>query len=201
VEFLGMRLILLPHVFDPRYAVSTSILVKAVRRWIARGSRPRKVLEIGCGSGAVSIAVAREAGCKVVGYDVSTSAVEAARLSARINGVENRTLFTADWSEVVREGPYDLIALNPPYLPLDPIDDLDTLWCCGSDYRTLREMFARAREASKSSTVVFTTCSSLTPATVCIEMLRALGFDPRPALYADTPLDRIWVFRASRTQP
>jgi len=193
--------VLLPRVFDPRYAVSTTLLIQAIRRWIARGFRPRRVLEIGCGSGAVAIAVAREARCRVVGYDISERAVRSAKLSARLSGVEELTLFTTEWEVVREEGPYDLVAMNPPYLPLDPVDDLDTLWCCGSDYHVLREMLTRALEASTRSAVLFTTCSSLTPATVCIEMLRALGFDPRPALYADTPLDRIWVFRAHRTQP
>ncbi len=75
-----------------------------------------RVLEVGCGSGAVSAALLGRAG-SVAATDINPHAVRAARAL----GVETvRTNLMAG----VR-GPFDLVLFNPPYLPTAPEERLD----------------------------------------------------------------------------
>lgn len=75
-----------------------------------------RVLEVGCGSGAVSAALLGRAG-SVAATDINPHAVRAARAL----GVET---VRTDLMAGVR-GPFDLILFNPPYLPTAPEERLD----------------------------------------------------------------------------
>jgi release factor glutamine methyltransferase len=75
-----------------------------------------RVLEVGCGSGAVSAALLGRAG-SVAATDINPHAVRAARAL----GVET---VRTDLMAGVR-GPFDLVLFNPPYLPTAPEERLD----------------------------------------------------------------------------
>lgn len=75
-----------------------------------------RVLEVGCGSGAVSAALLGSAG-SVAATDINPHAVRAARTL----GVET---VRTDLMAGVR-GPFDLVLFNPPYLPTAPEERLD----------------------------------------------------------------------------
>ncbi len=63
-----------------------------------------RVLDLGCGKGAVSLAVAGALGCRVDGVDALPAFVEIARREARTRGLEERCRFDcADLREVVGE--------------------------------------------------------------------------------------------------
>jgi len=166
VRFAGARLWVPRGVFVPLGTVSSGLLA-GILRGVARG---RRILDIGCGSGVLSITAAL-AGGEAVCYDTSVHALEVARLNARLNGVSGRILVTGSPEEAVEMGPYDLVVSNPPYLPLDPADELDLLWCAGEGLEALREIGRLARRASPG-TLFITTLSSLTPLE---DGVRALG--------------------------
>jgi len=52
------------------------------------------VLDLGCGKGAVSIALAKQIGCSVVGIDLMELFIEEARRQARVHGVEKLCTFS-----------------------------------------------------------------------------------------------------------
>ena len=58
----------------------------------ARLPRGVRVLDVGCGMGATSVALARDHGCDVTGITLSEVQVEMAREHAREEGVEARFL-------------------------------------------------------------------------------------------------------------
>ena len=81
---------------------------------------PLKILDLGTGSGAVAVSLAKELPqARVCAVDISAGAIEVARWNARRHGVEDRVeFFCGDLFEPVteeREG-YDLIVANPPYI-------------------------------------------------------------------------------------
>jgi predicted nicotinamide N-methyase len=70
----------------------------------------QRIVELGCGLGAPSIAAAR-AGASVLATDFSPEALELVTRNAELNGVSVETALV-DWSEpdeLVRRGPFDLV--------------------------------------------------------------------------------------------
>lgn len=72
------------------------------------------VLDMGCGYGAIGVAVGKAfAGCRVTMADVNRRAVGLAEQNARRNGVNARVV-ESDGYAALRKERYDLILQNPP---------------------------------------------------------------------------------------
>lgn len=105
----------------------TETLVECVLRHIGGHDQPR-VLELGVGSGVVSVSILREnPGATVLGTDISGLALYLARENAARAGVASRlSLLASDMFEALRSGPhFDVICSNPPYVPTADIDMLE----------------------------------------------------------------------------
>ena len=95
------------HGLDP----GTALLIENLA--VGRSDR---VLEVGCGWGAVGIAAARSArDGTVVMTDINHRAARLAQLNLTRNDVRNATVLTGPLFEPVGDGRFDLIATNPPY--------------------------------------------------------------------------------------
>ena len=118
-EFWSLDFRVTPDVLIPR--PETEHLVQTVLDLLAERPGPRRVLEIGTGSGAVAVALARErADLEVWATDVSAAALRVARANAQRHGVAGRVrLVEGDLFAPVRgrEGFFDVLASNPPYVP------------------------------------------------------------------------------------
>jgi methylase of polypeptide subunit release factors len=80
----------------------------------------RRALDLGCGSGAGGVIVAKSAICsELILTDINDTALQLARLNAEAAGVRNVTTTHSDLFENI-EGEFDLIVANPPYLN-DPL--------------------------------------------------------------------------------
>ena len=89
-----------------------------------------RVLEVGCGSGVVSIHCAKNGGI-VTSVDINPSAVELASINFSKNGLEGN-VFISDLYENV-SGIFDTIVFNLPYLPVDEEGMLEKAWSGGDD--------------------------------------------------------------------
>ncbi|WP_426502158.1 methyltransferase [Dactylosporangium sp. McL0621] len=85
----------------------------------ARRDRPARVADIGTGSGAVAVAVAKRLpAAEVVAVDINPTALRYARINAALAGVANVRPCHSDLLTGV-PGPFDLIVSNPPFM-IDP---------------------------------------------------------------------------------
>ena len=89
-----------------------------------------RILEIGCGSGVVSIHCAKN-GCSVTSVDVNPSAVECTKENAQLNGV-GIDVRESDLFQNVPER-FDTIIFNLPYLPVIDEGELAKAWSGGED--------------------------------------------------------------------
>ena len=126
-EFWSLELKVDPAVLIPR--PETECLVEAALPLLETGDdRPRRVLELGTGSGAIVIALAHErAQHRYVAMDRSPAALQLARENARRHGCETRIAwFCGDWDGALKHDLclFDLIVSNPPYIPSGDIDGL-----------------------------------------------------------------------------
>ncbi len=87
------------------------LLARVVEEAVGSGTR---FLEVGCGTGLVSMAAAR-AGATVTATDINPLAAALARRNGKHNGLPIDAVH-ADLMAGLR-GPFDVIAFNPPYLP------------------------------------------------------------------------------------
>lgn len=92
----------------------TFLLARAVADAVGPGTR---FLEIGCGSGLVSLVAARHGGL-VTCTDMNPQAVALARHNAKQNGLKVTALEGDLFAGAT--GPFDVVAFNPPYLPTAP---------------------------------------------------------------------------------
>ena len=82
----------------------------------------KKVLEVGCGSGFLSIEAALR-GAEVTAIDINENALDATERLAVLKGVQDKIhLIESDLFEKVDEK-FDLIFFNPPYVPSTEIDN------------------------------------------------------------------------------
>jgi len=113
ISFGTLRIFVAPTVYEP---AEDSFLLATYASGISGGKR---ALEIGCGTGIVSISAAKaDAANTVLGMDVNAEAVACARHNAEANGAKNCRFMEANlFSSIPDTEKFDFILFNPPYLP------------------------------------------------------------------------------------
>jgi len=122
VSFYGLRFRVSREALIPRS--ETEELLDQVLKHAPR-DRSIRCLDLGTGTGVLAVCLARYLPkAEVTAADVSQTALLLAKENASLNGVDARIRFVeSDWFANV-EGPFDLIASNPPYIPATAIASL-----------------------------------------------------------------------------
>jgi release factor glutamine methyltransferase len=123
--FRNLNLSVDPAVLIPR--PETEILVEVALEYL-QGVEAPQVLDVGCGSGAIALALAQECpGARVKATDLSPAALARARANARELELEGRVGFCCgDLLDPFRPaGQFHLIASNPPYVRRGDLEGLE----------------------------------------------------------------------------
>jgi len=115
-EFWSLPLAVTPDVLIPR--PETETLVEAVLARMPRRESPLSILDLGTGSGAIALALAKERPeAQLTATDVSDAALAVARKNAAALGLLERVRFASgDLFAAVRGERFDVIVSNPPYV-------------------------------------------------------------------------------------
>jgi release factor glutamine methyltransferase len=116
-EFWSLPLAVDPSTLIPR--PDTERLVEVALE--LADARPRSVLDLGTGSGAIALALARERPAwQVTGIDLSAEAVALAEGNRARLGIANASFLHSDWfSALAPTARFGLIVGNPPYIAAD----------------------------------------------------------------------------------
>ena len=115
-EFWSLDFKVNKHVLIPR--PETELLVELSLESITNKKFPR-VLELGTGSGAIAISIARDReDCTIIATDISREALKVATKNAKHHEV-NIKFIQSDWFDNITSEKFDLIVSNPPYVSKD----------------------------------------------------------------------------------
>jgi release factor glutamine methyltransferase len=117
-EFWSLPLRVSPDVLIPR--PETEVLVEAVLEFLDKAEPIVDILDLGTGSGAIAIALARELpAARIVATDLSMAALRLAKKNAKLNQVDERIFFVrGDMLGAILGGSqkFTIMVTNPPYI-------------------------------------------------------------------------------------
>ena len=160
LKYEGLTVYRCPRVFPPGKLTKTSFLL--AQTMILKENF--EVLDVGCGTGFLSLVAARKAK-RVVAVDVNPEALKCTLRNVKANGLEGKvevrrgSLFEA----LKPEEKFDLIVANLPYLPGQPRSLLEAGWLDDGSLmvKLLREAGGRLKPGGFLQTV-YSSLGSLT---------------------------------------
>jgi len=111
-EFYGREFRVGPDVLIPR--PETELVIETA---VELGAGARRILDVGCGSGAIAVTLQLEMGAKVCATDLSAPALLVASENSRRLGAAVQFV-VCDLVSAIADHSIDLLASNPPYVPL-----------------------------------------------------------------------------------
>jgi release factor glutamine methyltransferase len=117
-EFWSLDFLVTPQVLIPRPETERLVEISLQCAGAFDSDLPLRVLDIGTGSGAIAVTLAKELPrAQLVATDVSPAALEIARDNAARHGVADRIQFRAsNLFDSIRELGFHFIVSNPPYV-------------------------------------------------------------------------------------
>ena len=107
-EFMGLPFYTRPCALIPRQDTET-----LCEEALAIGGRT--LLDLCCGTGCIGVSLAKLGGFEVTFGDISRDCIDLARENAALNGVAGSFVLTDMFGNI--SGSYDMICVNPPYIP------------------------------------------------------------------------------------
>lgn len=146
-----------PGVFHPKFFSSTGFMLEFLEFMNFSG---KKVIEIGSGSGLISIVAAKE-GARVTAIDISKIAVENTRLNIGLNQdrIDPRSghveVIESDLFEKINHGVFDLLIVNPPFYPGEAQKPEDHAWYAGKDMDYFQKLFSTCLDHMNSASEMY----------------------------------------------
>jgi release factor glutamine methyltransferase len=136
-RYKDIQLEIPPGVFHPGFFFSTQLLLQYISKLSLKN---RRFLELGCGSGLISIAAAKR-GALVTASDINPLAVEYLKKNIGENKVKME-IIESDLFYHLPKQPFDVIAINPPYYRKQPLTAKDHAWFCGENGEYFSGLFS-----------------------------------------------------------
>jgi len=138
-----------PGVFHPGLFYSTKFLIDYL---ITQPICNKSLLELGCGTGLISIICARE-GAIVTASDLSQAALNNTTTNIKSNEVSVDTV-QSDVFDNLSGKTFDWVIINPPYYAKSPSNESELAWNCGEHFEFFEKLFKKLRHHIHSKTNV-----------------------------------------------
>jgi release factor glutamine methyltransferase len=135
-SYKGITVAVFPGVFHPGFFYSTKLLLKYFEDI---DLRKKYILELGAGTGLISIFTANKGGY-VTASDISLTAVYNIEKNVKMTNA-NVEVIHSDLFDDVPHRNYDYIIINPPYYKKTPSSEKEFAWFGGDDFQYFRKLF------------------------------------------------------------
>ena len=189
-RYKSIRAVVLPGVFFPHFTFSTRFLLSFLE---TKDLENQSFLELGCGTGVISVLVAKK-GADVLATDLNPRAITNAERNAKDNKVTIKTQFS-DLFQSIPPQQFDFIVINPPYYPKEPANDAERAWFCGNDFDYFKRLFATIAPYLKSTSHVFMVLSEDCDLKTVQEIARSNGFVFSTEVERKIKGERNFIFR------
>jgi release factor glutamine methyltransferase len=137
-RYKDISILVFPGVFHPGFFFSTKILLKYLEKIELND---KYVLELGAGTGLISIFSAKRGGF-VTASDISLTAVYNIEKNVKMNDA-NVEVVHSDLFDDIPHKRYDYIIVNPPYYQKTPTSEKEFAWFGGDDFQYFRKLFSQ----------------------------------------------------------
>lgn len=140
VDVFGKKIIVLPGVMSPRYDWAGLYMIECLPKDFSR----QDVLELGPGTGLVSVFVGLRGANSIIAADINPIAVENTRLNFEKFHIKNSTAILSDVFTNLPNKKYNSIIFNLPYHNGIPENDLEK-GVIDEGYEAMKKFFAEAK--------------------------------------------------------
>jgi release factor glutamine methyltransferase len=137
--YRGITICVEKGIFHPGFFFSTRFLLHQLEKEELNG---KTLLELGCGSGLISICAAKR-GARVTATDINVTAITALQSNLNRLGMDGVQLIWSDLFQKIPSGHFDHIIINPPYFPRNPLNDEERAWYCGENFGYFAALFSQ----------------------------------------------------------
>ncbi len=191
----GFAFTVYPSVFNPKDYYSSEIFAGFILSLDDLDGR--YILDMGCGSGIVSV-IAASKGAKCLAVDVNEMCVKSASENAAQNGfTDSITTVQSDlFEKVPASGKFDFIFFNPPYYAKEPASDFERAFFTGEGYTVLKEFIRKAGNYLASGGAVYFITSSDLDIDLFTGIIRAGGFEFNIIKKVNTFFETFYITKA-----
>lgn len=146
LTFIGLNTVFSPPIFEDSYFFSEALEIKS----------GEKFLEVGCGTGIISVLKAI-GGAHVTACDINSTALKNTRINAILHDVDStvKTVHSDVFDNIDDLLSFDIIFWNMPFIYTDtPIDDELDAACFSYKYDSIRRFLAQAETLIKANSRV-----------------------------------------------
>jgi release factor glutamine methyltransferase len=154
IRFDGFKLKVLRGVFHPKLFFSTKYFYSFLKEQDFTGTH---FLEIGSGSGILSMLALRKDAATVTAVDIDPKAVENTRVnfSENFNFTANVKVLQGDVLNNLPKRAFDRVVINPPYYFKKISTDDQYAWYCGENGEYFENLFSKLADYIHSQTLVY----------------------------------------------
>jgi len=138
-----------PSVFSPKNTVSTKVFLDYIDNLKLNN---KKVLELGCGSGIISILSASKGG-EVTATDINKKALNSLKEVSENQKFNIKCIFSDLFDEISNTN-FDYVFINPPYYPKKPKNIEEQAWFCGANFEYFKKMFFQLKKINLNYTSI-----------------------------------------------
>jgi release factor glutamine methyltransferase len=185
-----------PSVFNPKDYYSSVIIAEFISRLININNK--LLLDMGCGSGIISI-FAASSGALCTAVDKNPESVKCAKHNAVQNKLANKivTVESDLFENLKYDNVYDIITFNPPYYKGEPANNFEMAFKGGENLEIIQRFFENGGKYLSDNGVIYLITSSDSNLSLTEEIKKTNNFKYEVVLKEKRFFESFYIYRIS----